>query len=211
LPTGLFEFVAITARHANLLKNLLLMMALDKLPEYELLQTLELEMTKLRHTTFTALISVSFLLPGLALQADRANALPAVSLFGSQYTIDKVIFMLGFIFYCFTVFHYWWYHRYSHIYRKRLKDIEEELGFYVYRLRQRKTFTSFIGTHKFHFDWSLYILGGIYGFVACSFVGKRLFLIGIFAALIPYLCFMVNSVRNSAEPLEEMLGTKDHS
>ena len=180
------------------------MMAPDKLREYELLQTLELEMTKLRHTTFTALISVSFLLPGLALQADRASALPIVPLLGREYTIDKVIFMLGF-FYCFTIFHYWWYHRYSHIYRKRLKDMEGVLGFEVYRLRQRKTFSSIMGVHKLHFDWSLYILGGIYGVVAISFVGKRLFLIGIFAAVIPYLCLMINSVRNLVEPLEETL------
>jgi hypothetical protein len=88
--------VTTTARDASLMKNLCSMMAPDKLREYELLQTLELEMTKLRHTTFTALISVSFLLPGLALQADRASALPIVPLLGREYTIDKVIFMLGF-------------------------------------------------------------------------------------------------------------------
>lgn len=177
-------------------------MTLEKLTEYQLLQTLELETTKLRHTTFTALISVSFLLPGLALQADRANPLPAVSLLGREYTIDKIIFMLGFIFYCFTFFHYWWYHRHSHVYRRRLKEIEQELGLGIYKLRTRPVFSSVLGVHKLHFDWSLWILGTIYALAAHSFVGSRLFLAGILLTIIIYLGFAVYSVLEPVEPLE---------
>lgn len=184
------------------------MMALDKLTEYKLLHTLELETTKLRHTTFTALISVSFLLPGLALQADRSNPLPVVSLLGREYTIDKIIFMLGFIFYCFTFFHYWWYHRHSHLYRRRLKEIEDDLGLSIYKLRERPVFFSAIGTHKLHFDWTLWILGGIYAFVAYSFVGVRLFLSGIIVTLIIYLGFTLKSVTEPVEPLENVLSEK---
>ncbi len=179
------------------------MMTLDKLTEYKLLQSLELETTKLRHTTFTALISVSFLLPGLALQADRANPLPAVSLLGREYTIDKVIFMLGFIFYCFTFFHYWWYHRHSHIYRRRLKEIEKDLGLSIYRLRKRPVFSSVLGIHKLHFDWSLWILGIIYALAAHSFVGPRLFLAGILVPFFIYSGYVVYSVMEPVEPLEK--------
>jgi len=175
---------------------------MDKVTEYRCLQELELDMTRVRHTTFTALISVSFLLPGLALQADRSTKLPLVSLFGRNYEIDKAIFMLGFIFYCFTVFHYWWYHRYSHLYRKRLKELEVDLKISIYRIRQRKVFSTPLGLHKLHFDWSLYILGVVYGFVAVSFVGKYLFLLSIASVLIPYALLVLNSATRPTEPLE---------
>jgi hypothetical protein len=175
---------------------------MDKVTEYKCLQELELDMTRVRHNTFTALISVSFLLPGLALQADRSSKLPLVSLLGRSYEIDKVIFMLGFIFYCFTVFHYWWYHRYSHLYRKRLKELEIDLNINIYRLRQRKVFSTRLGLHKLHFDWSIYILGIIYGFVALSFVGRYLFVCSIAPVLLLYALLVLNSAQRPTEPLE---------
>src|SRR4051794_6057638 len=83
--------------------------------EYKCLATLELESTKLRHTTFTAILAVSFLLPGLALRPEVESqrtflaGLPSLSL-------SKAVFLLGFVFYLFALFHYAWLHRYSHRY-----------------------------------------------------------------------------------------------
>ena len=58
--------------------------------EYKQLAILEIESTKLRHTTFTAILSVSFLLPGLALQPAVGTA--AISMPGlPALTLSKTV------------------------------------------------------------------------------------------------------------------------
>ena len=163
--------------------------------QYKYLMQLELETAKMRYTTFTALISISFILPGLALQAESS----LVRLFGLQFTLEQLVFLLGFLFYCFAVFHYAWYHRYSHAYRKKLKDLETDLGVEIYSLRIRPK----IGRMKMHFDWSLYLLGVVYATIAGSFVGWPL-LSGIMAGiLIVYWLLMLRTRSSPDEPLEQ--------
>ena len=98
---------------------------MNRMKEYKALAHLELETTKMRHTTFTAILSISFILPGFALRADSQEVL----ILFWQLTLSQIILFLGFLFYAFAVFHYAWYHRYSHRYRKQLKVLEPILGF----------------------------------------------------------------------------------
>jgi hypothetical protein len=87
---------------------------MDKDKEYERLSQLEIETTKLRYTTFTALLSISFVIAGFAANADASP----IQMFGLETSIRKLVFLLGFIFNLVSLFHYLWYHRYSHLYRK---------------------------------------------------------------------------------------------
>lgn len=161
---------------------------------YKQLKELEQETSKMRYTTFTALISISFILPGLSLKADAAQ----VIITDYAITLDKLVFLLGFLFYCFSVFHYAWYHRYSHIYRKKLKDLETQLDIEVYKLRARPQ----IGNMKMHFDWSLYIIGTVYGFITIVFIGWQLFAVTISSILLIYFMLMLRSRTKPTEPLE---------
>lgn len=168
---------------------------MDKEREYNLLSELERSTNATRHTTFTALLSISFLLPGLALQAGTAASVPVFA----TLTIQKLVFALGFMFFCFAAFHYSWYHRYSHRYRKALKSIERELGINVYRLRQRPR----IGPFKFHFEWALWILGLFYGGAAAIFVGAKSFFCLLGVAIAFYLLLFFISFCRPEEPLEQ--------
>jgi hypothetical protein len=167
-----------------------------KIKEYELLQKLELETTKIRHTTFTTLLSISFLIPSFSVDIKSFD----VQLMGETVPINKLVFLLGFVFYIFSVFHYNWYHRYSHKYRKRLKDIEKEIGFEIYKNRVRPV----IGKKfKMHFDWTLYIIGGLYGYITANYVGLLLFTIIIGTMIAIYGILVLLSFRQPIEPLEE--------
>jgi hypothetical protein len=165
--------------------------------EYKQLCVLESESTKLRHTTFTAILSVSMLLPGLALQPAVSGM--AVSLPGlPDITLSKAVFLLGFLFYLFALFHYAWHHRYSHLYRKQLKSLERRLGIEVYRLRVRPRF----GPFKFHYDWALHMIGIVYGGITASYVGTRVFLLAIAVVVGAYALRFLASALEPAEPLE---------
>ena len=150
----------------------------------------------MRHTTFTALMSISFILPGLALQAPSGEI--ALSIFST--TTNQLVFLLGYIFYCFSVFHYWWYHRYSHIYRRELKRLESSIGIEIYRHRVRPH----LGRMKLHFDWALYIIAVIYGCITGLFVGWLLFGVVIGAITICYFMLMLSSIPRRMEPLEKL-------
>jgi hypothetical protein len=162
---------------------------------YEWLSRLEQETTKLRYTTFTSLLAVSFLVPGLAFNASTQET---VRLLGRDTSAAALAFLLGFLFYLFTVVHYTWYHRYAHRYRAELKRLEVEMGIEVYRLRTRPT----LGRMKFHFDWLLYILGLSYLFAAGSFAGWRLTLATLGLNVSAYILLLVWSVFWKEEPLE---------
>ena len=168
---------------------------MDTKEYYKQLQGLEQETSKMRYTTFTALISISFILPGLSLKSDASQ----IVITDFTITLDKLVFLLGFLFYCFSVFHYAWYHRYSHCYRKKLKELETKLGIEIYKLRERPT----VRNMKLHFDWSLYIIGVVYGFITIVFVGWVLFSITVGAVIIMYLMLMLNSRSKPIEPLEQ--------
>jgi len=166
-----------------------------KLEGYKILAQLEIETTKTRHTTFTALLSISFILPGLALN----NSNYQIMIWENKVTISQLVFFLGYLFYLFSLFHYIWYHRYSHRYRKALKSQEKELSLEVYCLRIRPKWGSF----KFHFDWALYILGIIYGFITGLYIGWFLFLIGVSSILVIYFLLFLLSYWQDTEPLEK--------
>ena len=167
---------------------------MDKNKEYELLAQLEQETTRMRHTMFTALVSVSFILPGLAVNVEASG----VTIFGTTTSLSRMVFLLGFIFYLFAIFHYAWYHRYSHLYRKELKNIEEKLGISIYRLRVRPQ----VGPLKLHFDWALYIIALIYGSVTVSYVGWIPFTASVGGILLLYGALMVISIWRPVEPSE---------
>lgn len=153
-----------------------------KIKEYELLQKLEIESTKIRHTTFTALLSVSFLIPTITTKSDT----PEIKITSFSIQLGKLAFLLGFIFYTFSVFHYWWYHKQSHSYRSKLKKLETELGFTIYNSKSRPEFKSY----KMRFIWSLYIIGVFYGIITAIYVGEIFFLIVTGLIVISYLLLM---------------------
>jgi len=167
---------------------------MDKKYEYERLSLLEQETTKLRLSTFTALLSISFLLPGLSLRTDGLK----VSLGILGLAIEQLVFLLGFLFFCFAMFHYHWYHRIAHRYRRALKDLEAELGIEVYRLRKRPK----LGPLTFHFEWALHILGVIYGIITAVYVGLLPFCLAVVGVVAAYLATMFLCRRRPDEPLE---------
>lgn len=165
--------------------------------EYEALCLLEQETTQMRHNTFTALISISFVLAGLAFR-NESTSVVQIPLAGTM-TSSQLAAAFGFMFYCFTVIHYAWYHRYSHRYRDRLKFLEVELDFMVYRNRQRPKFRR----AKFHFDWTLYIMGVIYFAAVLSFAGWRPIIFLIVSSCVMYGLLLLWSIRWDDEPLED--------
>lgn len=172
------------------------MAELDKIAQYQLLAKLERSTTQMRHTTFTALISISFLIPGFAAQANHSAAV--VHFLGYKTSVSALAFLLGFFFYLFTVAHYSWYHRYSHRYRAKLKQLEEELNAEIYRLRVRPT----IGKMKFHFDWLLFILGIAYLAVTVAFAGWFVTMVPLAIACAIYAGLLLWSIKWDVEPLE---------
>lgn len=182
-----------------------------KFEAYKLLCNKELELTKMRHAVFTSLLSISFIIPGLAIRLTRDNGENQSVSFGSvEIDFFGLIFMLGFIFYCFAVFHYWWYHRYSHMYRAKLKEMEKELGLENYTLRKRPVKSVKIGKREFkfkaHFDWSLYIIGLFYAIITATIVGWFPFLAVCFGMAGAYAVLFLSSAASSEEPLEKIHG-----
>lgn len=167
-----------------------------KIKEYELLQNLEIETTKVRHTTFTALLSISFLIPSFSIKIDNAST---VDLLQMSIPIGKMIFLFGFIFYIFTIFHYNWYHRYSHKYRRRLKELESELGFSIYKNRVRPMLWK---RFKMHFDWALYIIGAVYAIITAVYVDLILFMLVCASMVLTYFILILTTYKQPAEPLE---------
>ncbi|MEO7616442.1 MAG: hypothetical protein ABIS86_20845 [Streptosporangiaceae bacterium] len=160
-----------------------------------MLSRLEQETTRLRYNTFTALISVSFLLPGFATSAADKGT---VTVLGRTTHVSAIAFLLGFLFYIFTVVHYTWYHRYAHRYRSALKKLEVELDINIYRLRTRPRFKG----AKFHFDWFLYILGVFYMYFTGSYAGWMLTLAVLLTGVVLYGVMLLWSVKWQEEPLE---------
>ena len=79
--------------------------------------------------------------------------------------------------------------------------MEEELGIMVYRLRIRPQ----IGPFKLHYDWALYVIGIVYGFLTARYVGLKLFAGGIGLILGLYLVLFLLSYWQDVEPLEKQL------
>lgn len=167
---------------------------MDKEKQYELLADLEQKTTQLRHTTFTALLSISFLLPGLAFQGSTEK----VEFIGRQLPLSGIAFLLGFCFYLFAVIHYLWYHRYSHRYRGALKELGKQLGISVYSHRVRPQ----LWRMKFHFDWFLYLLGILYFSVTAAYVGLAVVLTTLTIGIVMYAALSIWSIFWREEPLE---------
>lgn len=175
------------------------------LAEHAALSQLEQASTSMRHQTFTALMSISFVLAGFAFRGPEKAVDPASKInvpgFG-EFWPNEIAAVLGLVFYAFTVLHYWWYHRYSHIYRHHLKELEKDLGIQVYAHRQRPTKNVGSWTMKFHFDWSLYIIGGLYTTAVGQFSGWDI--VGATAVLTLglYGVLLVLSIWDDEEPRE---------
>jgi hypothetical protein len=124
--------------------------------EFKILSNLELETTKLSNTSFSAFLSLSFLMPGIVLTTLKDQNLALVHDLGLNISLPKLVFLLGFVFYLFAIFHYIWFHRYSHIYRDRLIFPEKEIGddFRIYQLRLPPN----IFNREMHFEWAIYLL-----------------------------------------------------
>jgi len=165
-----------------------------KMEEYKLLSSLEMETTKFRYTNFIAILSISFVLPGLAIQAGDFSAY----FLCIEIPISQLVFLLGFVFYLFAVFHYVWFHRYSHIYRKRLKELEKEIGLNIYQLRKRPMYKRV----KFHFEWALYLIGLVYFLITGLFVGWGLVLSVMGALVCLYAILALLTILQKEEPLE---------
>lgn len=104
--------------------------------EYKILSNLEMETAKFRYATFIAILSISFVLPGLYFSKSSENSYNSyIDFCLFKIHVSELLFLLGFILYLFALFYYWWFHRYSHIYRKRLKELEKKLGWNIYSLR----------------------------------------------------------------------------
>lgn len=170
---------------------------MNKEKQFESLMKLELETTKMRHTNFTAILSISFILSGLALNCETEK----LEIFSISVTLSQLVFLLGFLFYLFAIFHYVYFHRYSHIYRNALKNIEREWKIEIYRLRKRPK----IGPFKFHFDWALYSIGVVYGFITLKYIGWNLFMLGISVVFGIYFLLLICSAFSPEEPIEKKL------
>lgn len=152
-------------------------------------------------------MSISFVLAGFAFRGPETAADPT-----SKITIpalgefwpNEIAAVLGLVFYGFTVLHYWWYHRYSHIYRHHLKELERDLGIHVYTHRKRPTKDIGSRTMKFHFDWSLYIIGGLYTAAVGQFSGWNIVAATAALTLGLYGVLLVLSIRDEEEPRETL-------
>ena len=144
---------------------------------------------------FTAILSISFILPGLAIQAGEYS----VDFLDKNIQISKLVFLLGFIFYLFAVFHYLWFHRYSHLYRKRLKILEKEIGFTIYQLRKRPQYKRV----KFHFQGALYLIGFVYFAITGLFVGWTLIIFVLGILFVFYIVMSLFTIFREEEPLEK--------
>jgi len=166
-----------------------------KVDEYKILSNIEMETMRFRNTNFTAILSISFILPGLAIQAGDLS----IEFCNSNILISKLVFLLGFVFYLFAVFHYKWFHRYSHFYRKRLKELEKEIGYTIYQLRKRPQYKRI----KFHFEWALYLIGLVYFLIAGFFVGWKLICLAIGGLFMLYIIMSTLTIFQEEEPLEK--------
>lgn len=171
----------------------------DLKEEYKILSNLEMETAKIRYATFTAILSVSFVLPGLYFSRSLENSYNSnIDVCVFKIHISELLFLLGFILYLFALFYYWWFHRYSHIYRKRLKELEKKLGWNIYSLRKRPT----VKNMKFHFAWTLYSIGIIYGLITFRVVGSLPFSLTLGVLILFYLFPLFFSKFRKEEPLE---------
>lgn len=169
--------------------------------EYEYLSRLEKDTTSLRYQTFTALLTVSFLLPGFAFgglgDGSQLQSI-ALAVFGYPVSMTSILLIFGLMFFALSVIFYNWYHRYCHIYRRRLKQLEEGFGIRVYRLRVRPM----IGKMKLHFVWCLYIVGGFY-FISTALVAGWILTISVaLISVVIYGVLVIGSRWRPDEPVE---------
>lgn len=142
--------------------------------EYEKLFAYDIELTKLRWTVFAALFSVSLLIPGFALKDTTGIQ--------SLEPWAKYAVAFGFLVYLAAYYHYWWFHRISHLIRKRLEEIEKSEDIKIIRIRIRPEIDLSkickglkINPIKIYFHWMIWILGLAYAFLTYQIVGCPLF------------------------------------
>ena len=122
----------------------------DDWREYENCARLEQELVRNRWTFFTALLSVSFVVGGLALtQLEELGALLGRAGFAFGWLISMAAF-----------YHYWWFHKISHDLRKRLCYLEEHvLHIEVYLIRVRR---HELWGRKIYYRWCIWALALAY-------------------------------------------------
>jgi hypothetical protein len=111
--------------------------------EYENCARLEQELVRNRWTFFTALLSVSFVVGGLALT--QLEALGPL--------LGKAGFAFGWLISAAAFYHYRWFHKKCHDLRERLCYLErEKLGIEVYLIRGRRP--TFRG-RELYYHWAI--------------------------------------------------------
>ena len=122
----------------------------DRWREYENCARLEQELVRNRWTFFTALLSVSFVVGGLALT--QLEALGPL--------LGKASFSFGWLISMAAFYHYWWFHKISHDLRKRLCYLEEDvlhIEVYLIRVRRHK-----LAGVRLYYRWCIWALALAY-------------------------------------------------
>jgi len=119
---------------------------------YEVLKQLDLEYTKLRYSVFPILMSISFLVAGLAFAA--GHNIPS--------EMRKLALCFGYLIFLVAECFYWWFHRICHKLREELERIEDEHKMNAYKVREAATRKLNIFGKKLRFHWALIVLFLIY-------------------------------------------------
>jgi len=96
--------------------------------EYDHLIRYETELFKNRWAVFTTLLSISFIITGLGLQRLVSN---------ESNFLSKSVCSFGFLVYSLALYHYLWFHKLAHKLRTRGQELEKELEFKIYEIRNK--------------------------------------------------------------------------
>ncbi|MBU0690697.1 hypothetical protein KKC97_01475 [bacterium] len=120
--------------------------------EYDYASKLEQELCRNRWVFFTAMLTVSLAVCGIALnQMDSATPL-----FG------KIAISFGWLIFAAAYYHYWWFHKITHRLRDHLCVLEKELKITVYIIRCDRTIH---GCSALRYHWVIDILALAYTMV----------------------------------------------
>ena len=96
--------------------------------EYDHLIRYETELFKNRWAVFTTLLSISFIIVGFGLQQLASN---------ESNLFSKLVCSFGFLVYTLALYHYLWFHKLAHKLRNRGQELEKELEFKTYEIRNK--------------------------------------------------------------------------
>jgi len=127
--------------------------------EYEQCSRLEQELGRTRWTFFTAILSVSLVVGGLALKQTEA---PGAVLGKAGFAFGWLIFLAGY-------YHYWWFHKILHKLRDHLCELERKpLEIRVYIIRGERPQFGFLR----HYHWAIDLLALAYTLMLIFVLGR---------------------------------------